>query len=299
MLGRPGTHNTMDRPLTPSAPTPPPAPPSPVRGFAWAERLKAAGIHLGLSLVVALLAAGLVFGLWYPMPFREISGGRELFLLIVAVDVVIGPVITLAVFDRRKRWRELRRDLADRSEELAALTARWEAEQLLAQQAQLVQLDERRAVVRVAGNWMAMVRSRLPLLQQALTKALGGERQLELEGGDGPVVPAAAPMAPAPARSPLPPPPAPPPLAPPSPAPAPPPAPASPSPPPPGPPSPPPAAAELQGQPVAGFERPAPGPPSQAIDERARRLAEFFNGEVIELDGSPDDDGVVTGDLLG
>lgn len=112
MLGRPGTHNPMDFPLTPSAPTPPPAPPSPTRGFAWAERLKAAGIHLGLSLAVALLAAGLVFGLWYPMPFREISGGRELFLLIVAVDVVIGPVITLAVFDRRKPWRELRRDLA-------------------------------------------------------------------------------------------------------------------------------------------------------------------------------------------
>jgi len=111
----------MDHALPSSAPTlPPPAPgpqvpepPSPpARGFAWAERLRAAGIHLGLSLAVALLAAGLVFGLWYPMPFREISGGRELFLLIVAVDVVIGPVITLAVFDRRKPWRELRRDLA-------------------------------------------------------------------------------------------------------------------------------------------------------------------------------------------
>lgn len=91
---------------------PPPAPTPPARPFAWTDRLSAAGIHLGLSLAVALLAAGLVFGLWYPMPFREISGGRELFLLIVAVDVVIGPVITLAVFDRRKPWRELRRDLA-------------------------------------------------------------------------------------------------------------------------------------------------------------------------------------------
>ena len=111
----------MDHALPSPTPTPPPLaqgpqvpePPSPpARGFAWAERLRAAGIHLGLSLAVALLAAGLVFGLWYPMPFREISGGRELFLLIVAVDVVIGPVITLAVFDRRKPWRELRRDLA-------------------------------------------------------------------------------------------------------------------------------------------------------------------------------------------
>jgi hypothetical protein len=69
-------------------------------------------LHFGLSLLVACLAAALVFGLWYPTPYREISGGRELFLLIVAVDVVTGPVITFAVFDRRKAKRELMRDLA-------------------------------------------------------------------------------------------------------------------------------------------------------------------------------------------
>jgi DNA polymerase-3 subunit gamma/tau len=56
---------------------------------------------------------------------------------------------------------------------------------LLSQQAQLVRLDDQRAVVRVAGNWMAMVQSRLPLLQNAMARALGGQRQLVLEGGDG------------------------------------------------------------------------------------------------------------------
>ncbi len=78
----------------------------------WKDRLKASGIHLGLSLAVALLAAVLVFGLWYPYPYREISGGRELFLIVVLVDVILGPLITLAVFDRAKPWSELRRDLA-------------------------------------------------------------------------------------------------------------------------------------------------------------------------------------------
>jgi hypothetical protein len=77
----------------------------------WKDRLRAAGIHLGLSLVVAALAAALVFAIWYPYPYREISGGRELFLILVSVDVVIGPLITLAVFDRAKPVRELRRDL--------------------------------------------------------------------------------------------------------------------------------------------------------------------------------------------
>lgn len=86
--------------------------PSRPQGSAWGARFKAAAIHLGLSGLVAALAAGLVFGLWYPTPFREISGGRELFFIVVAVDVVLGPLITFAVFDRRKPRAELRRDLA-------------------------------------------------------------------------------------------------------------------------------------------------------------------------------------------
>jgi hypothetical protein len=77
----------------------------------WADRLKASGIHLGLSLLVVALAALLVFGIWYPYPYREISGGRELFLLVVTVDVIIGPLITLAIFNRAKPWPSLRRDL--------------------------------------------------------------------------------------------------------------------------------------------------------------------------------------------
>lgn len=75
------------------------------------SRFLAAGIHLGVSLAVAFMAAALVFEVWYPYPYREISGGRELFLLLVAVDVVMGPLLTLAIFDRRKSNKVLRRDL--------------------------------------------------------------------------------------------------------------------------------------------------------------------------------------------
>jgi hypothetical protein len=74
-------------------------------------RLRAAAIHLGLSAIVAALAAIVVFALWYPYPYRIISGGRELFLLLTSVDVVIGPLITLAVFNLAKPRSELRRDL--------------------------------------------------------------------------------------------------------------------------------------------------------------------------------------------
>lgn len=76
------------------------------------DRFIAAGIHLGISLLVAALAAVLVFGVLYPYPFREISGGRTLFGILVGVDVVVGPMLTWLVFDRRKPSSELRRDLA-------------------------------------------------------------------------------------------------------------------------------------------------------------------------------------------
>ena len=75
------------------------------------DRLRASGIHLGISLALAGLVAALVFGLWYPYPYREISGGRDLFLLVVAVDVVMGPLITLMIFNRAKTRRELILDL--------------------------------------------------------------------------------------------------------------------------------------------------------------------------------------------
>ena len=70
-----------------------------------------AGIHLICSVMVAIVAATFVLGLWYPYPYRELSGGRELFLLVVAVDVVCGPLLTLVLFNPAKPRAELWRDL--------------------------------------------------------------------------------------------------------------------------------------------------------------------------------------------
>jgi hypothetical protein len=79
--------------------------------FNWRSRFKAATIHLALSALVAAVCGLLVFAFWYPYPYREISGGRDLFRLVVTVDVVLGPLITLAVFNLAKPRQELRRDL--------------------------------------------------------------------------------------------------------------------------------------------------------------------------------------------
>lgn len=73
--------------------------------------LRACLKHLLASCGVALACAALVFGVWYPHPFSELVGGRELFLLVVSVDVVSGPLLTLIVFDPRKPPAELWRDV--------------------------------------------------------------------------------------------------------------------------------------------------------------------------------------------
>lgn len=74
--------------------------------------LRASAIHLGISSLVATLAAVLVFGLWYPFPYRALVGGSALFTLMVLVDVVCGPLLTAVLFNPAKPRSELARDLA-------------------------------------------------------------------------------------------------------------------------------------------------------------------------------------------
>ena len=67
--------------------------------------------HLLASALVASLCAALLFGLWYPHPYRELLGGEELLALIVLVDVTCGPLLTFVVFNPRKPRSELYTDI--------------------------------------------------------------------------------------------------------------------------------------------------------------------------------------------
>ena len=75
-------------------------------------RLNPAAIHLPASAAVAVLAALLIFAVWYPSPFDQMAGGVSLFVLLVSVDVVLGPALTFVAADPAKRRSEFRRDLA-------------------------------------------------------------------------------------------------------------------------------------------------------------------------------------------
>jgi hypothetical protein len=73
---------------------------------------KAMTVHFGLSLLVAAIVAFLVFTIWYPYPYRELAGGRELFILVMGVDVVCGPLLTLVLFSPTKPKKELVTDIS-------------------------------------------------------------------------------------------------------------------------------------------------------------------------------------------
>lgn len=67
------------------------------------SRWRAAGIHLCVSLIIAILVGSVIYFVWYPPPYFTVSGGSTLMLLIMGVDVIIGPSLTLAVFRVGKR----------------------------------------------------------------------------------------------------------------------------------------------------------------------------------------------------
>ena len=74
------------------------------------NRYHAFGWHLLVSAAVGATLLGLCWFVWYPAPMLLAIGGHEIFLLIVGIDVIVGPLLTLIVFKPGKR--SLKFDLA-------------------------------------------------------------------------------------------------------------------------------------------------------------------------------------------
>ncbi len=66
-------------------------------------RMKAFLLHLVGSAFVALLILILVFQFWYPAPLHEAVGVTRIFLLLLLVDVILGPLLTLLAFKVGKK----------------------------------------------------------------------------------------------------------------------------------------------------------------------------------------------------
>lgn len=74
------------------------------------SRFCASGFHFLTSFIVGLGLLALFWFMWYPAPMLMAIGGHEIFLLVVGIDVVLGPLLTLIVFKSGKK--SLKFDLA-------------------------------------------------------------------------------------------------------------------------------------------------------------------------------------------
>lgn len=66
--------------------------------------------HLSISLLIALLAILLVFCVWYPSPLAAAVGVTHIFLMLIAIDVILGPILGLLVYKEGKK--SLKMDLS-------------------------------------------------------------------------------------------------------------------------------------------------------------------------------------------
>ncbi|ENU95564.1 hypothetical protein F970_01743 [Acinetobacter sp. CIP 102082] len=67
------------------------------------KRLKFFLSHLSLSFLIALLVIGLVFFIWYPSPLATAVGVTHIFLMLLVIDVILGPLLGLLVYKESKK----------------------------------------------------------------------------------------------------------------------------------------------------------------------------------------------------
>lgn len=66
------------------------------------SRWRAGSIHFAISLAVFLLLLTVIFSLWYPGILFSIDGGWNGLRILIGVDLVLGPLLTLIVFKSGK-----------------------------------------------------------------------------------------------------------------------------------------------------------------------------------------------------
>jgi len=74
------------------------------------SRWKASGIHLLLSAAITGAMLAFMLTVWYPWPLFKAAGGDHLIFILVGVDTILGPLITLIIFKVDKKGLKL--DLA-------------------------------------------------------------------------------------------------------------------------------------------------------------------------------------------
>lgn len=67
------------------------------------KRIKFFLSHLSISAIIALIASSIIFCVWYPSPLAIAVGVMHIVLMMLAIDMVIGPLFTLLVYKEGKK----------------------------------------------------------------------------------------------------------------------------------------------------------------------------------------------------
>ena len=73
-------------------------------------KLKAFSWHLLASITIAIISLAIVLLVWYPQPLYQATGVGKIFLVMLGIDVVLGPLLTFIVYKPKKKT--LKFDLA-------------------------------------------------------------------------------------------------------------------------------------------------------------------------------------------
>ena len=76
------------------------------------HKLKATAIHLLISLLIFAGILYIILYHWYPEPFFTAQGGWQGIQLMAFVDIVLGPTLTLIVFNHLKQRKDIIFDLS-------------------------------------------------------------------------------------------------------------------------------------------------------------------------------------------
>lgn len=67
------------------------------------KRLKFFLSHLSISAMIALLVISIIFFVWYPSPLAQAVGVTHIFLMLLTIDVIIGPILGFIVYKEGKK----------------------------------------------------------------------------------------------------------------------------------------------------------------------------------------------------
>lgn len=73
-----------------------------IKAFFSPDKLKAFIIHLSISASIVGAVMALIFFYWYPRPYFEANGAWPVLRILIGVDLVLGPLLTLILFKKGK-----------------------------------------------------------------------------------------------------------------------------------------------------------------------------------------------------